>query len=389
MSAQTTITPRLHTDPSSLAEAVGNFIAAANMAGAGRPRGLCGFDGFIDTFIRVQSPATMAGFGPKVTAAAGISTSFPVMHQGDKFGGNGPLFATALHDIHAGNIDITYAGAVGDGEMLPIFKDALDGRMRRVHALARPAHSTCMEFADGKIMLSDMRACADVTWKRLLECMEHDGVRGELAEADFISAVNWGKLPNAGEIWSNLAEVLTGAGVPAKKVVFFMDLAEFETRPREHREDLLGRLTGITRQCATMLGFNLKEAWQMGEVFGPDFSGRKDPEAVAELAGYLRSNIDVDRIIIHPNDGAALADDAGVTYVAGPYCRDPLISTGAGDNFGAGCLAGALRGMDDAGILLTGNAASGYFVRTGRSPTFAQMAGLLRDWSAGRLGERL
>ena len=360
-------------------------------AAAAQPRlsGLCGFDGFIDTFVRLQAPASMAEFGPKVAAAAGIAASYEARHLGDKFGGNGPLFAAAMHDIHGGDIDVTYIGAMGSGAVLPIYQDALGGKMKRLFTLAAPAHSTCLEFTDGKVMLCDLAACAEVSWESLLECVGPAALDEELRAARFISAVNWGKLPHAGAIWSNLAERLAALGVAAKAVVFFMDLAEFETRPRADREDLLARMGPITQQCQTLLSFNLKEAWQMAEVFGGAYHGRMDADAVAELAGFLRSRIAVDRVIVHPNDGAACASAAGTVYVPAAYCREPLISVGAGDNFGAGCLAGALRGFDDASILLAGNCASGHFVRCGRSAAFPDMAKLLEAWAAGSLGERL
>jgi sugar/nucleoside kinase (ribokinase family) len=127
----------------------------------------------------------------------------------------------------------------------------------------------------------------------------------------------------------------------------------------------------------------------MAEVFGGAYHGRLDADGVAELATFLRSRIAVDRVIVHPNDGAACASAAGTVHVPGPYCREPFISTGAGDNFGAGCLAAALRGFDDATLLLAGNCASGHFVRSGRSPSFADMERLLDAWTAGTLGDRL
>jgi hypothetical protein len=378
----------IYRNVAALAEVIEDF---KTQAAAAQPRlsGLCGFDGFIDTFVRLQSPASMAEFGPKVAAAAGIAASYPVRHLGDKFGGNGPLFAAAMHDIHAGAIDVTYIGAMGCGEVLPIYQEALGGKMKRLFTLATPAHTTCLEFTDGKVMLCDMAACGQVTWERLLECVGQSALDEELQAARFISAVNWGKLPHAGAIWSNLAARLAALGIPAKEVLFFMDLAEFETRPQADREDLLARMEPITRQCRTMLSFNLKEAWQMGEVFGEAYHGRMDPEAVAELAALLRSRIDVDRVIIHPNDGAACASAAGTVYVPGPYCREPLISVGAGDNFGAGCLSAAMRGFADAALLLAGNCASGHFVRSGRSASFPDMTKLLDAWAAGTLGERL
>ncbi len=379
----------IHRDVHSLAAVIADFKARTVAAAPRRFSGICGFDGFIDTFVRLQTPASMAEFGPKVAAAAGIAASYPVRHLGDKFGGNGPLFAAALNDIHASEIDVTYVGAMGRREVLPIYQEALGGKTKHLYTLAQPAHTTCLEFTDGKVMLCDMAACAEVTWERVLECVGQSALDAELKAAAFISAVNWGKLPHAGPIWSHLAARLAELGRRAKEVFFFMDLAEFETRPVADRNDLLDRMPAITRQCQTILSFNLKEAWQMGEVFGGNFHGHKDADAVAELTAFLRSRIAVDRIIIHPNDGAACASAAGAVYVPGPFCREPLISTGAGDNFGAGCLAAAMKGCDDAGILLAGNCASGHFVRSGHSASFADMNNLLAAWAAGTLGERI
>lgn len=378
----------IYRDVHSLAPVIAEF-KAKTAAASERFSGVCGFDGFVDTFVRLISPPSMAEFGAKVGAAAGVAASYPVRQLGDKFGGNGPLFVAALSDIYGGKIDVTCMGPLGENEVLPIFQTALASKTKRLYTLGRPAITTCLEFTDGKIMLNDMSACAEVTWKRLLECVGPAALDEVLKSADFISAVNWGKLPHAGEIWSNLAARLTDLGVPARKVFYFMDLAEFENRPWSDREELLARMEPITRQCQTLLSFNLKEAWQMGEVFGGDFHGRKDAEAVTELAALLRSRIAVDRVIVHPNNGSACASASGTVYVPGPYCADPFISTGAGDNFGAGCLAAALKGLDDAGIALAGNCASGHFVRCGRSASFADMAKLLEAWTAGTLAERL
>ena len=353
------------------------------------PVGVAGFDGFIDTFIRMRAPATMAEFGPKVRDASGIAASYTADHIGDKFGGNGPLLATAVYGAFGGRIDHAYIGAMGRESILPVFLEALEEKTEQLYSLADPAHSDCLEFDDGKVMLSDLRSCEAITWERLLEVVPPDELKDRLERATFIAAVNWGKLPHVGAIWSGLAEALEEAGREPKTVQCFMDLAEFEQRPAEQVETLLQRLPGITRQCHSILSFNLKEAWQMGERFGGHFKGRKDPASVAELAALLRASIDVDRIVIHPNDGAACSSEAGTVYVPGPFCRQPLISTGAGDHFGAGCLAGSLLGLDDTGILLTGVAASGYFVRSGASPDFGQMLDLFEAWQEGSLPERL
>src|ERR1035438_10309832 len=141
-------------------------------------------------------------------------------------------------------------------------------------------------------MLNDLAACEEVTWDRLLEYVGETVLDQELKAARFISAVNWGKLSHAGPIWSNLAARLANLGVPAKQVIYFMDLAEFESRPATDREDLISRLPAITRQCNTIMSLNLKEAWQLAEVFGGAFQGRKEAMDVAELAAFLYSRIE-------------------------------------------------------------------------------------------------
>lgn len=353
-----------------------------------KPSGICGFDGFIDTFIRLEAPDTMEDFADRVRSAAGISASYPAEHRGDKFGGNGPLLASGLHGLWDGGIDLTYIGALGDPEVLPIFREAVGEKMSRIVSIAEPAHSDCLEFRDGKIMLSDLRACADVTWERVLDRMGESDLDDLLKKADFIGAVNWGKLIHVGEVWKGMADALSRLGREKDRIPFFMDLAEFEQRPEEDRRGLIDLVGEISRTCHTILSMNLKEGWQLAKSLGEDFDGEKSPSGVARLAAFLQEKISTDRVVVHPNRGAACASSSGSVYVAGPFCEDPLVSTGAGDHFGAGCVTAALAGLDDFGVALLGVCASGFFVRTGEAPSIAQTLELLEKWRAGTLGDR-
>ncbi len=380
----------VHSDPTLFAGELNTWIDRLRAADPVPLSGICGFDGFIDTFIRLRQPASMAEFGPKVAAAAGIATSMVCEHQGDKFGGNGPLFATALHGLFGGRAAVTYIGGVGEGTVLPIFQEAMAGNMTAIYPVASPAHSDCLEFTDGKVMLCDLGPCADITLERVLERVGEAVLDEQLRTLACLGTVNWGKLVHVGPLWSYLSERLAALGRTPKEVVQFMDLAEFESRDPADLDDLLARLPAMTAQCTTLLSFNLKEAWQMGAHLGRgDFHGRKEGASVAELAAFLRGRIEVDRIIIHPNDGAVCASAEKTVYAKGPYCAEPLISTGAGDHFGAGCLAATLLGASELETVLLGNATSGYFVRSGRTPTLADAAGLLAQWRDKTLAERL
>jgi len=56
-------------------------------------------------------------------------------------------------------------------------------------------------------------------------------------------------------------------------------------------------------------------------------------------------------------------------FVQAPYTKTPKRSTGAGDNFNAGCCIAALADLPLDQMLAAGNAASGYYVRNAASPT--------------------
>jgi hypothetical protein len=195
-----------------LGDALPKLTRRIRAGSAKNPTGIVGFDGFIDTFIRLEKPSTMEELGPKIAAAAGIAASYPAQHLGDKFGGNGPLFASAMYGLHDGKIDLTYIGAMGRDSILPIFEEALGDKTSKLYSLADPAHSDCLEFDDGKVMLSDLRSCSEITWKRLLECVGEDALDELLKKSQFIGAVNWGKLIHVGEVWKNLAKRLGEIG---------------------------------------------------------------------------------------------------------------------------------------------------------------------------------
>src|SRR5688572_27490574 len=97
--------------------------AADRLAAAGElPASVVGFDGFIDAIIHVVDRRTHMGpegfealrtipqFAARVGAAAGKSTNIEMVIHEERFGGNGPLMASALGRMGS---PVTYIGAVG------------------------------------------------------------------------------------------------------------------------------------------------------------------------------------------------------------------------------------------------------------------------------------
>jgi sugar/nucleoside kinase (ribokinase family) len=79
-------------------------------------------------------------------------------------------------------------------------------------------------------------------------------------------------------------------------------------------------------------------------------------------------------VVIHPRRGAAAAiEDESATF-AGPFVQQPKISTGAGDHFNAGFCVGRVLGFSLIESLCAGVGLSGYYVRTGESPSVTALA---------------
>ena len=117
----------------------------------------------------------------------------------------------------------------------------------------------------------------------------------------------------------------------------------------------------------------------VAEVMGIP-SGERSPAGLSELARQMNSRLKLNTVVIHPVAYALATSGGKVDVVDGPIIGKPLITTGAGDHFNSGFCLGKLLGLDNASSLLAGVATSGFYVRTGQSPTVADLSEMMRQW---------
>jgi sugar/nucleoside kinase (ribokinase family) len=84
--------------------------------------------------------------------------------------------------------------------------------------------------------------------------------------------------------------------------------------------------------------------------------------------------------VIHPRESAACATAAGTAWVPGPFTERPLLTTGAGDHFNSGFSVGQMLGLEPEACLMVGVCTSGHYVRTGQSPSLADLETFLANW---------
>jgi ketohexokinase len=195
--------------------------------------------------------------------------------------------------------------------------------------------------------------------------------------ARLIGMVNWTMLPHMSRIWAKLLDdVIPNHERHTRKL--FVDLADPEKRTHDDILDALRLLSRFQDQVDVVLGLNLKESTEIADVLG--LPGAADPEgAIEENAKAIREKLNLACVVIHPRRGAAAATENESGKFAGPFVKQPKISTGAGDHFNAGFCLGRVLGLSLEQSLCCGCGTSGYYVRTAESPTATQLAEFIKQ----------
>jgi sugar/nucleoside kinase (ribokinase family) len=359
-----------------IGESTGKKLSAA-ASELKNTKAFIGLDGFVDEIIAVVDKRhsfneydpikTIAEFGQKVLNAAGQSSNYELVARQMKLGGNGPIMANALASF---GLSVSYIGSLGYPALHPVFAEM--AARAKVISIADAGHTDALEFEDGKIMLGKITALDEVNWKNLMDRVGKDELTGMVDAADLFGFVNWTMLPHMSDIWENLRTQIV-PGVSKKPRKFFVDLADPEKRTHKDINDALAIVGKFQGAFDVILGLNLKEAGAILEVLG--LPAASDPEAMIEsTAQAIQQKLNIYCCVVHPRSGAAAATANASGKFAGPFVRHPRISTGAGDHFNAGFALGQVLGFTLEESLCSGVGTSGYYVRSGISPTAAQLA---------------
>lgn len=342
---------------------------------------LVGLDGFVDNIIDVVDKResaetyarveTIADLAARIGRAAGLSANLELVVKYAKLGGNGPIMANAM--LGAG-CAVSYVGCLGRPAVNPVFAD-MAKRCRAVWSLCEPGVTDALEFRDGKLMVGKHQSLKEATWERMLEVMGKDKLRAAWESANLVALTNWTMLPHQTDIWKRLHAELGSAKVPAGAVLF-VDLADPEKRPAKEIAEAVGFLKNFRKTHRVVLGVNLKESVEVSNALGL----KLDPDYIEANAATLRKSLDLDVVVIHPTKEAACATEKSSALLEGPFCRNPKLTTGAGDNFNAGFCVGLLAGLEPVEMLAAGVANSGFYVRNARSAATKDLVGFLADW---------
>ena len=347
---------------------------------------LVGFDGFVDRIMSAvdrrvgrgrdfHAIATIEKFAQRIAAAAGKSANIELYRREEKLGGNGPNMAHALLEIGMG---VKYIGALGHPQAHPVFAEFAD-RTEAV-SLCQPGLTNAIEFEDGKIMFGETTSLEAITYRDILRIVGEGMFIDAISRADLVALMNWTMIPHMTAIFTSIVEkILPNLGHREGGRFFYFDLSDPEKRTDGDVQSVLATIKRFCHHGHVTLGLNLKEAQRVFQLCGhkplePNEDGLKT------MARRLCQNLDLPAVVIHPRDSAACADKGDAWWTPGPFEKNPVIETGAGDHFNAGYAVAQIIGLSSPACLTVAVASSGFYVRNGRSPSLFEIENFIRNF---------
>ncbi len=342
-----------------------------------------GLDGFVDEILHVVDKrydahrydrvTTIAAYAQRLAAAAGKSTNIELVNVMTKLGGNGPIMGNALCRFGLG---VTYVGSLGWPSPHPVFERF--AQHADVNSISEAGLTDALEFEDGKLMLGKHYMLKHVTWENINARYGREKFARKFQTASLVAFVNWTMLPYMSDIWASIQEELLPS-ITGPRRRLFVDLADPEKRLPVDIAQALELISKFQSKFDVILGLNEKEAYEIARVLGLDASPR-DPQGLASLSVDIQKRVPVETLVVHPTAFALAVSDGKADVVAGPICRRPKITTGAGDHFNSGFCLGKLLGLDNAQSVLCGVSTSGHYVRSAESPAVGDIVQLMRAW---------
>lgn len=331
-----------------------------------------GFDGYVDSLFRVirgrntagdpEYYETISAFSGRLMAAAGRSADLELKLLERRMGGNAPLMAQALGRL---GVHTHCIGAMGYPSLEPEFSS--DDISFTPWSVAPAASCTALEFDDGKLMFGHSDSLHTMDWTALTAVLSLEQIRTMYRSCDLWGIVNWSFLLRSNDIIRGFLRDVVEQEKDRTKLVFF-DLADPSGRSEEELLELCELLRGLSAHVRVVLGLNENESRKLATVLNLD-----DMLQEAERAAAIRQKTQCWLVAIHVLDHALGVTAEECISVPTDFVEKPLISTGGGDHFNAGLCTGLLHGMSLKESLSFGNRVSSSYVRTGKSPDFAEL----------------
>jgi hypothetical protein len=329
-----------------------------------------GLDGFVDSIVKVIDHKTQSGgavffnsiaeFGHYIAGKKGSGFSLETEELFQKLGGNMPILANAMAAM---GTKVNCVGAFGIPVIAGVFREM--HQHCTLHSFTNPGFTTAIEFADGKMMLAQMTDLNHADWNTIKDTIGLNNLAKIFTGSDLVCLVNWSELDHSNHIWEGLlAEVFAAMVADEKPRQFFFDLSDCSKRSHTAIKTALGLIKKFAKYGKVTLSLNKNEA----NILYKTFVDSIIPVDLEDIGFQLFNILNLDCLVLHTAKLSLAWDKYGAYSDLPANIPEPIIFTGAGDNFNAGFCMANLLDLDTELSLIVANIVSHIYISTGKSP---------------------
>lgn len=280
-----------------------------------------------------------------------------------------PIMANALASM---GLTVNCIGALGYPHVHPVFKTLSPNC--KLFSFAEPGFSTAYEFHDGKMMMGRFGDLHHSDWEILKSRIGLNAIIKLYNESELLCFVNWSEIDASTAIWKGIIDEVLPTRITGQPIAFF-DLSDCTKRSNESVMEALHLIGSITQYAKVIIGMNKNEGRHISRLLNCNPAADDLYQSGAEIFSKLQPHL----LVLHSAREAMAFDSGGGRRSNSFFIKDPLISTGAGDNFNAGFCTAQLLELDATASIIFANAIAGLYVKKGISPDLADVIRFLSE----------
>lgn len=254
-------------------------------------------------------------------------------------------------------------GLYGGGEIDPAFS----GFESYCHlaSLGDPALTLVFEFSDGKLLMSDIAAVANLTWEQFAAHFGPQKLREMFADVDILGLGYWSLTADFDNLFKGFMAQYENTRPPRR---MFFDFADIKKKSADSFHTSLELIRSYNDKIPMTLSLNEHEVIELISRVGvrtPEIT----PEAIAPALSEARQKIGLDELVVHTPEFAVASNAKDGEACALQERQENVVRlAGAGDSFNGGYLCASLGSLPIKKRLAMANATTAYFVTHATTP---------------------
>ena len=233
-------------------------------------------------------------------------------------------------------------------------------------SLGDPALTIVLEFGDGKVLMSDLKAVSSLTWEDFKKFFGEQKLKEMFSGVDILGLGYWSLTTDFDGFFKGFMDQYETTKPPRR---MFFDFADIKKKSSESFVKSLGLIKHYNSRIPMTLSLNEHEVLELFSRIGvecPDLT----PATIASALTTAREKIGFDELVVHTPEFAAASRAAdGEAYAIQERQKNVVRSAGAGDSFNGGYICASLGDLPIKERLVVANAATAFFVTHATGPT--------------------